>query len=395
MPPMPAQGTTRKLRVLTLLDVLLPIGGAERLAVQIALNLDRERFEPFVCATRRWRRTGVLDELEEVGIPTLRLERRSAADVLPWRRLVSLLRRERIDVIHAHQFGSNVWAAVLGRLTAVPVVVAHEHSWSFEGQPLRRFLDRNLVARGADAVIAVSDEDRRQMIEVEGVEPRAIRVVPNGIRVRGPTGHDVRAELEIPPAAPVVGTVSVLRPEKALEVLVEAAALLAAEFPGLRVLIVGTGKPEVEAELRALIGKRRLGDTVLLLGLRTDVGDLLEAFDVAVICSDREGAPLAVMEYMAAARPVVATRVGGLPLLVEDGVNGLLVPPRDPAALAAAVAELLSDPARRAELGARGRELQQREHDFDVMTRRIEDIYEELFARTRRARREGWRPLPR
>jgi glycosyltransferase involved in cell wall biosynthesis len=202
--------------------------------------------------------------------------------------------------------------------------------------------------------------------------------VTNGIVPLPPPASDVRAELGIPPDVEVVGTIAVLRAEKAHEVLIDAAGLLAREFPRLRVLIAGMG-PE-EDRLRELVRERGMQETVTLLGFRRDVADVLAAVDVAVFSSDREGSPLAVMESMAAGKPVVATRVGGVPDLVEDGVQGVLVPPRDPRALADAIGRLLHDPGARAELGKRGQERQRRDFDIASTVRHVEDIYEELVA---------------
>jgi glycosyltransferase involved in cell wall biosynthesis len=367
----------RKLRVLTLVDKPTVTGGAERLAAVVAMKLDPARFESVLCASRQTDEPLLDRELDEAGIGVLELGRRSTLDVLAWRPLVSLL-RDGVDVVHTHMFGSNVWGTVLGRLSGVPVVVAHEHTWSFQGRPLRRFLDRELVARWADVFVAVSGEDRRKMIEVEGVDPAKIRLIPNGIPspANGAVA-DVRAELGIEPGAPVLGVVCELRAQKALEVLFEAAALLRAEFPALKVLVAGDGPERARLEE----GARRLvvADTVLFLGIRRDVPAVLAAVDVAVLSSDYEGSPLSVMEYMAAAKPVVSTRVGGVPELVKEGVHGLLVEPRDPAALAEAVARLVRDPVLAKRLGAEGRQRQQREFSLEAMVRRIENLYEELW----------------
>jgi glycosyltransferase involved in cell wall biosynthesis len=367
----------RKLRVLTLVDKPTVTGGAERLAAVVAMKLDPARFESVLCASRQTDEPLLDRELEEAGIGVLALGRRSTLDLLAWRPLVSVL-RDGVDVVHAHMFGSNVWGTVLGRLSGVPVVVAHEHTWSFQGRPLRRFLDRELVARWADVFVAVSDEDRRKMIEVEGVDPAKIRLIPNGIpSPANGAVTDVRAELGIESGVPVLGVVCELRAQKALEVLFEAAALLLAEFPTLKVLVAGDGPERARLEE----GARRLGvaDTVLFLGIRRDVPAVLAAVDVAVLSSDYEGSPLSVMEYMAAAKPVISTRVGGVPELVKEDVHGLLVEPRDPEALAEAVTRLLRDPALAKRLGAEGRQRQQREFSLEAMVRRIEDLYEELW----------------
>jgi glycosyltransferase involved in cell wall biosynthesis len=372
-----ARPEDKRLRVLMLVDSLLP-GGAERFATTLAVRLDRSRFEPLVCVSRTMTQPSPLvDDLRSAGVPILTLTRTSWRSLLAWRPLLALLRREQVDILHSHMFGSNVWGAPIATLGRVPVFVAHEQGFTFDGARLRPFLDRQLIARAADAVIVVSQEDERTMIEVGGIPPEKLRLVRNGIAAPTPSGNDVRSELGIPPDAPVVGAIAVLRPEKALDVLVSAASLLAAELPGLRVLIAGGGPDE--GRLRALVRELGLEETVLLLGLRRDVADVLAAVDVVALTSDREGTPLALMEAMAAAKPIVATNVGGIPDLVEDGVHGLLVPPRDPSALADALGRLLGDALLRDALGRNGQERQRQEFDVGVAVKRVEAIYEELI----------------
>jgi glycosyltransferase involved in cell wall biosynthesis len=282
-----------------------------------------------------------------------------------------------VDVVHAHMFGSNAWGTLIGRLARVPIVIAHEHTWSFEGEPIRRLLDRELIGRWSDVFVAVSREDRRKMIELERVPAERIRFIPNGIAPRTPTpGRDLRAELGVG-SAPLVGAVGALRAQKAYDVLIRAAAGLRESYPDLRVLIAGEGpeKPRLEALVREL----GLGEVIMMLGRRLDVPDMLAALDVAVCASHYEGSPLAVMEYMEAALPIVATRVGGVPDLIEDGVHGVLVEPGDPGALAEALGSLLGDRARASTLGARARERRRREFDLDVMVHNFEALYEELL----------------
>jgi glycosyltransferase involved in cell wall biosynthesis len=383
----------RKLRVLVLIDRPITTGGGERVASVLAGMLDADRYVRVLCSTRSSPAQTFEEELTERGVRILVLKRTSKLALWAWGPFLRFLRRERIDVLHAHKFGSNLWGTILGRLSRVPVVIAHEHSWSYSGQPLRRFLDREVIARGADAVVAVSREDERRMVEVEGIEPSTIRFIPNGIPTPERKGHDLRAELRLSESTPVVASVGQLRPEKALEVLIAAAKRLTPEFAELRVLIVGHGP--AGDELQRLVAEAALEDTVLFLGRRNDVPDVLDAIDVAVCCSDREGSPLSVMEYMAAGKPVVATSVGGVPDLIDDGVHGLLVPPRRPDELADAVALLLSNRDRRLQMGERARIRQQEEFSFAAFVRRVEDLYDELFAQTSRAKGEGWTPFPR
>ena len=384
-----ASQTKRRLRVLTLVDHLTPSGGAERLSARIAMRLDPERFEAIYCASR-WdpartnqNQAGLLEELEGAGVRAIGLGRSNKLAVWQWWPLVALLRREGIEIIHSHKYGSNIWAVVLGRLARVPVVVAHEHSWSYQGRPLRKLLDRWLISRGSSAFLTVSEEDRRRMIEIERIDPADVVLLPNGIdALPEADATRVRAELNIPPEAPVLVSVAVLREEKQLHLLVSAAAELAGEFPGLRVLIAGAG-PQDE-----LLGQARelgVSDVVTLLGTRRDVPDILAASDVAVLCSRFEGTPLSVLEYMDAGLPVVATRVGGLPHVIEHGVHGLLTEPGDASALAEGIRELLLDRERARRMGEAGRERRRSVYDFDNTLRELEALYEDRLARSGRA----------
>lgn len=376
-----------RLGVVTLVDRLIH-GGAERLAAEIATRLDPERFASTLCVTR-WSDPAHASspevaeqarrEADAARVRFLGLTRRGRWDLAAWGPLVRLLRSGAVDVVHGHMFGSNVWAVVLGRLAGVPVVIAHEHSWAFSGDRTRRLVDRHVIGRGSDVVIACSEEDRRRMIEVEGIAAGRVLFVPNGIAAREPTpGLNPRLALGLAADAPVVGSVGALRPEKRFDVLLRAAARLVAAWPGLRVVIVGAG-PE-RGRLEALAAELGLVDAVMLLGARTDVPDVIRAFDVAVNCSDFEGTPLSVLEYMEAGLPVVATRVGGLPSLIDHGVHGLLVPRRDPTAMADALGDLLADGDRRRAMGAAGRRRRRAEFDLEVMVDRLEDLYERLYA---------------
>jgi glycosyltransferase involved in cell wall biosynthesis len=376
-----------KVKVVVMLDSLQRPGGGERLAIEGAIRLDPERFERTFCLTRwddeferREPARELLARLRSAGVRVIGLRRRGRFDIWAWRPLLKMLRRDRIDVLHAHLFGSNAWASVLGRIARVPVVIAHEHMWAYNGGGLRPLIDRELIARLADTFIAVSEQGRRSMIEVERIPAERVVVIANGIpEMAAGDGARIRDELGIPPGAPLVGSVGHLRAEKAYEVLIEAAGELRSERPQLRVLIVGEG-PERDT-LERLSATLGLGETVTLAGARDDIPDLLAALDLAVCCSDFEGGPLSVMEYMAAGLPVVATRVGGLPELVRDGETGVLVPARDPRALSRALAELLDDPVRRLELGTAGRELVLSEYGIDAWVESLERLYLSLLER--------------
>jgi glycosyltransferase involved in cell wall biosynthesis len=260
------------------------------------------------------------------------------------------------------------------------VIVAHEHTWSFEGDRFRVFTDRFVVARGSSVFLCVSEEDRRKMIEIEGIPAHHIRVVPNGIDpLAEPTGHDLRAELGIAREAQVLGAVAVLREQKRLDVLLQALVLLAQRLADPHLVIAGDDAGlGNRRRIEALVESLGVADRVHLIGRRDDIADVLAAFDVACLSSDYEGMPLSVMEYMSAAKPIVCTRVGGVSELIDDGVEGLLVPRRDPAAFADAVERLLQDPALAASLGQAARLRQQRDFSLAGVVAQVEGIYDEL-----------------
>ncbi len=269
---------------------------------------------------------------------------------------------------------------IVGRLAGVPIVINQEHGWAFEGKPVRRFLDRHVVARG-DAVLAVSQHDRRQIIEIEGMAPQLVRVLPNGIDPIPTTARDIRAELGASPGTALIGAVGRLVPEKGHADLIRAIALLCGESRDIRCVIAGEG-PE-EGPLNELIEELNIGQSVQLLGPRIDVYDVIRALDVAVLCSKHEGSPLALMEYMACGAPIVATSVGGIPEMIEHGVHGLLVEPNDPLALAGAIGRLLDDGGLADKLGTQARDRQRAEFDLGVVVTRLEQLYLELCRGTR------------
>jgi glycosyltransferase involved in cell wall biosynthesis len=373
---------SRPTKVLMLVDSLYA-GGAERFLVGLATNLPPDRYEVTVCATRR--HAGPLaDELVAAGIRYETLGRSGRFDIVPFKRLTHLLREERYEILHAHKFGSNLWGTVFGRLTRTPVVVAHEQTWSYEGQPVRRFLDGWVIGRWADAMVAVSTRDQERMTAVEGVPADKTRYIPNAFMppVGDPPTGDLRAELGIEPDAPVAGLLAVHRPQKALDVLIDAYAIVAERLPEAHFVIGGSGPMTEEWQEHARA--RGLDGRVHWIGMRSDGPVVLAGLDVATMSSDFEGTPLFAFECMAARTPVVATDVGGFRDIFENGVSAMLVPPRDPAALADALEPLLRSPERRAAV-ADAAHARLVDFSMERAVERVSGLYEELLARRRRS----------
>jgi glycosyltransferase involved in cell wall biosynthesis len=286
-------------------------------------------------------------------------------------------------------FGSNLWGSLFGRLARTPAVIAHEQTWSYEGQALRRFIDGYVIGRLVDAFVAVSSRDRDRMIDLEGVPAEKIVLLPNPyVPRRYDPPLDIRARFGIPAGAPVIGTVAVLRPQKALEVLIDAFATLAASNPEARLVIGGDG--QCRAELEARVAEHGLEQRVHFAGWLEDVAGFLSGVDVAAMSSDFEGSPLFALECMAHRAPLVSTDVGNVGEILGDGDGVLIVPRRDAQALAAALERLVRDPQLRAAQAARAAE-RLRPYEIDSVVDEFAELYERLVAQGRARRREPGR----
>jgi glycosyltransferase involved in cell wall biosynthesis len=364
-----------RLRVLFVINQVAAWGGAERFVTGLATNMPRDRIEPWVCCTRRADEHAIR-ALIDADVHYVCLGRRAKWDVHRLLPLLSLIRRERFDVVHSHLFGSNVWASLAGRACRVPVIIAHEHNWSYSGDRLRMWLDGHLISRFATCFVAVSDANRERMIKLEGVPADRIKVIPTGyVPHLGPANGDIRSELGLAPDARLIGVAAVMRKEKALEVMLDAHAMVLERIAQAHLVIAGDGpcRPALEAQIARL----GISANVHLLGRRYDVDQILKQVDLGALSSDWEGSPLFVFECRAARIPVVATAVGGVSELVQTGRTGLLVPPRDPRALADAIERVLADDALSERLAAEAaKDLEQ--YEIASVARRFADLYEQL-----------------
>lgn len=338
-------------RLLWLVDSL-GAGGAEALVVTFAEGVDREQHRLFVACLNGAEGVNA-QRLRDAGVPVTDLGARSLRDVRAFRRLLALIREERIALIHAHLTYAAIWSAVASRLTGVPAVASLHVSPDATralrdtarhriATSLRDRLLRAILNRWSRAVVMVSGALRDDYL-ARGLEPRKVRVVHNGIdlgrfdRNREEARARLERELAIPHDAPVVATVAVLRPKKGIEVLLEAVR----KVRGASFVIIGDG-PKRE-EWSALATAFGVADRVRWAGFRTDVDALLAGCDLFVHPSLDDAFPTVLLEAMAAGLPIVASRVGGIPEIVTPGVTGELVPPGDAAALASAIDAVLGN----------------------------------------------------
>lgn len=286
-----------------------------------------------------------------------------------------LIRRERVALIHAHEFSAIVYGWIVSRLARIPFI-GTIHGKNYFWEKARRRVAYRIIARTA-TLVAVSEDLKRFVTEKVGIPNGRIRVIYNGV-THGPPVSEAeaercRSELGIQTGDSVLGTVGSLYPVKGHTFLLDAMPAVLQRFPNTVLIIAGRGELEVTLKNQA----KRLGieEKVRFLGMRQDIPKLLALMDVFVLPSLSEGLSMALLEAMAAGKPIVATRVGGNPELIEEGKTGMLVPAEDAAELAAALIEMLREPTTLHLFGKTGAIRVQRNFSTDRMSNQYADLY--------------------
>jgi len=387
----------RPLRVMFVITSM-PVGGAEKLLVEIIRRMDRSRFAPELCCLKEPGPLG--EELEgELPIHTGFIKKKTDPRIL-WR-VYRLMRRRRPDAVITVGTGGDkmFWGRLCGWLARVPVIASALHS---TGLPDRVELPNRLLAPLTDSFIGCAEPHAEYLARAEGCPAARIRVIPNGVDTDRfqPLDDETRAEsaalrasLDLPQDAPLVGLVAALRPEKHHELFVETAARVHATHPACRFLIIGDGERRAPIEER--IAQLDLGETVRLLGTRSDIPQLLQMLDVFLLTSHMEANPVSIMEAMSCGVPIVAPHVGSIPETVIEGKTGMLVEPAEIDAMADAMATqvrtLLDDRKLAAKLGAAGRQHIVDHWSVDTMVRGYEDLVTDIY-KSKRVATSGAKP---
>lgn len=372
------------LRLITRLNV----GGPARQALLLTRQLADEYPTTLGAGTPTAREGELLDD--EVPVRRLPLVRPLRPDidaraVLAVRRL---LRETQARLVHTHMAkAGTVGRSAARTLSPRPLTVHTFHGHVLDGyfsDPVRRAfveIERRL-ARQTDVLIAISNEIRDELLALRIGRPEQYRVIPLGFdlspffEVTGQRG-ELRRRLNLAPDVPLVGIVGRLVPIKDHLTIFEGMARL----PNVHLAVVGDG--ELRAPLEATVQRMRLADRVHFTGWMTDVAAVVSDLDVVALTSRNEGTPVSLIEAAACGRPAVATKVGGVPMVVEDGLNGYLAPPGDAEAVAALIGRLVADPEMRRRMGEAGRERVREQFSQERLLGDIRELYGEMTARTR------------
>jgi glycosyltransferase involved in cell wall biosynthesis len=376
----------RPIRILELRSVRGTGGGPEKTILLGTARTDARRFEITVCYLRDRRDNVFSVDTRAAALPVdyIELLESHSFDWSIFRRLRRIVRDRKIDIVHAHDYKTDLLAWLLSKTEAV-TPLSTVHGWTGHTPRELRFyypFDKWILSF-FPKLIAVSTDIRDELVRC-GADGSRISTVLNGIdpeafrrdRSREDT---LRGRLGVDRSSFVIGTVGRLEPQKRFDVLIDAFATLYAEQPNLKLFIAGDGS--LAEPLKEQIARLGLTNCCTLLGHRTDVSDLHHAFDLFVQSSDYEGTPNAVLEAMALETPIVATSAGGSAEIVRDRVDGLIVKPGDVRALAAAMRDAIGDAGALAGRAASARTRVETDLSFDTRMRTVEAIYVDLMER--------------
>lgn len=366
------------MRILQLIDGL-KIGGAEVLLRDLVCHLRESGQHVHVGFST----SGPMQKsFEEMQIPLTRLSRIARVDPFLLEQMCRLIRREKPDIVHTHLFKSDFHGRLAARICQVPVIVSTAHNNDLWARRFPLGILYGLTARMADRVIAVSEEVRDYQIRYIRTSPQKIVTINSGVNVkkfesRADAGLNVRKELGLAPSTPLVGIVGRLQPQKDHATFLRAARSIRDVLPDARFLVVGDGplRGELTHQARTL----DLLPSVIFCGIRQDIPAVLSALDLLVFSSRWEGLPVALMEGMAAGKPIVSTNVGGVSGVAIADETAILVSAGDSLALAGACLRILQDRSLAQRLGKTGLKRVREKYSLDAMLINTQNLYEELW----------------
>lgn len=364
----------------------LEIGGAERLLVSVIRNLNREKYKIVVCFLKG--KGPLANEIRGMGVKVLDMKMRARFDLSVILKLVRLIKRENIDLVHTHLIRADILGALAAKLAGVPIIISTRHS--FSGRWEECYLVRKayqVASNFMDKIITVSEAVKDRLAEWSGIKPDKMIVIHNGVDVGEykikDDGGRRRDFFDVDAKVPLIGMVSRLVPCKGHKYFLEAAARVKKDISDARFLIVGGTmyyNERYKKELTRYAEYLGLNGGVLFTGIRRDIPQIMSCLDIFVLPSIIDEAfGRVVLEAMACGRPVIATNGGGIPEIVKDNETGMLVPPKDSDKLAQAIIALLEDKERAKRMGLAGRERVEQYFSLEKMVKKIEDLYGQLI----------------
>lgn len=365
-----------KIRILHVIHWLNQ-GGAEKVFCLLATSLNKDRYESIACAFQ----DGPMREyIEPLGVDLNIVEKKRKLDIIFLMKLVYLMKKKKVDLVHCHGIPATVYGGATAKLAGLPLVTTVHGKSQFSTKAGIKSL--YLIQKYLGKVITISESTRYDLVREGNLERDKIIVIHNGIDVENVQLLDrakiKREEFKVDSFSLVIGAAGTLRPVKGYEYLVRAMPFILESLPQVKLVFIGGG--ESEDELKEITGNLGLQDSVLFLGKRKNAWRLMNGFDVLAVSSLSEGLSMVILEAMALSLPVVATKVGGNPEVVEDGVTGLLVEPQNEASLAQGLIHILRDENKRRTMGVAGLKRVKEKFSLKDTVRKYEEVYESLLS---------------
>ena len=367
------------LKILYLIESDDP-GGAENVMLSL-IEYFKEKYPIYVgCFKKGW----IYNELKKrklnpQPIPT----NKGSYDIKLLYHLIKLIKKEKINLIHSHLFDTNFYSSLAAKIAGIPHISTEHGDIHHTSKKLdkKTLIKAKTISHFSDKIVFVSKFTRDKFLKLSKVPKQKIAIIYNGIDLKEyeqPTDiQRKKAEIGIKNSEFVIGNVANLYPVKGQIYLLKAAKKIIKEFPNTKFLIIGRG--ELENELKKEAQKLGIASHIKFLGFRNDVKELLKIMDVFVLCSLSEGLPLSLIEAMASRVPVVCTNVGGIPEVINDRINGFLVPPTDPNALATKIINLLKDRTLANKLAYSSYEKIKQQFSLQFMLDKYAEIYSDLM----------------
>jgi glycosyltransferase involved in cell wall biosynthesis len=365
----------KKINLLYLITELEP-GGAENLLLNMCRELDQAKFNLVVGYIFG---PGTLaDQIRRTGVRVVDLTRRGKIDPLLLFRLIFLMRKNRVKIVHTHLVHASIAGRVAAKLAGVKILITTRH---YAYDPKMKSFTYWLERKSAELntmTIAISRAVRDYLINKENHDCKKVSLIYNAVDLRLFDLDMVKKSIENSDNY-LIGSVGRLHPVKGHDILIQSMSAVTREFRNARLIIIGSGSQRVELE--NLSRKLKVSEHVTFLGLKSplEVIEILREVDLFVLASNWEGFGIAVIEAMALGKPVVATAVDGLREVIEDGRTGFLVPPGDPYALAEKVIYLLKNRELSVEMGKEGRKRVETLFSLDTMIVKLERLYRDLL----------------
>jgi glycosyltransferase involved in cell wall biosynthesis len=374
-----------KRRIVWLIDSLSP-GGAEQLMPSLLNHFNRDQFEMRVCVLQIKRGNPISKEIEELGISVDLIQIHSLKNPFNIFRILHYFIRHSPDLIHTQLEFSDILGNIAAKILRKPSVsTLHtlDVMKNYKFSASRKILKWFVLKKYCDRIITVSNKTREHHIQFGRIPQEKIKTIYNGIQLsrfrnRNPSVlAEKKHALNLNPQHKIITTIAVLRELKGIQYMINAMSIILDRYSNTTYLIIGDG--EYGASLQQLITDLRLDEHVIMAGYRTDIPDMLAISDLFVLPSLGDALPTVLIEALAAGTPIVATNVGGIPEIIEDGKNGLLVPAADSQNLANACLQLIESEERAKRLSIAGFETANRRFNVNTQVELLGNIYKELI----------------